>query len=83
MEKPRVAVRMSEIGEGVPQSSVRYLTLSTILAEMEASLFAVRKFDVLTRDKEELKALRDEQKFAKSYLSKGNAAEEGPALLEP
>ena len=79
-EKPRVAVRMSEIGEGVPQSSVKHLTSSTILAEMEAALFAVRKFDVLTREKEELKALREEQEFAKSGLSKGNAAEEG--LLE-
>ena len=79
-EKPRVAVKMPEIGEGVPRSLVKHLTLSTILAEMESALLAVRKFDVLTREKEELKDLRKEQKAAKSGLFKGNAAREG--LLE-
>jgi len=79
-EKPRVAVKMPEIGEGVRRSLVKHLTLSTILAEMESALLAVRKFDVLTREKEELKELRKEQKAAKSELFKGNAAREG--LLE-
>ncbi len=77
MEKPRVAVKMSEIGEGVPRSALKHLTLSTVLAEMESALHAVRKFDVLTRQKDKLKSLREEQKFAKSPLSKGNAAKEG------
>ncbi len=76
-EKPRVAVKMPEIGEGVRRSLVKHLTLSTILAEMESALLAVRKFDVLTREKEELKDLRKEQKAAKSDLFKGNAAREG------
>ncbi len=77
MEKPRVAVKMPDIGEGVPRSVLKHLTLSTVLAEMESALHAVRKFDVLTRQKDKLKSLREEQKFAKSPLSKGNAAKEG------
>lgn len=76
-EKPRVAVKVPGIGEGVRRSLVKHLTLSTILAEMESALLAVRKFDVLTREKEELQELRKEQKAAKSDLFKGNAAREG------
>jgi hypothetical protein len=51
--------------------------LSIVLAEMEASLRATRKFDVLTRQEGALKELREEQEFAKSGLAKGNAAREG------
>lgn len=76
-EKPRVAVKLPEVGEGVPRGVLKHLTLSTVLAEMESALHAVRKFDVLTRQKGRLKSLREEQKFAKSPLSKGNAAKEG------
>ena len=77
VEKPRVAFKTPEIGDGVPRSVVKHLTLSIILAEMESALLAVRKFDVLTREKGKLKDLREEQKAAKSDLFKGNAAREG------
>jgi len=68
------------IGDGVKKHLLRYLNLQTILAEMEASLKATRKFEVLTRQKALLSAIREEQKFAKSDLAKGDAAKEG--LLE-
>ena len=77
VEKPRVALKTPEIGDGGPRSVVKHLTLSIILAEMESALLAVRKFDVLTREKKKLKDLREEQKAAKSDLFKGNAAREG------
>jgi hypothetical protein len=37
-DKPRVAIKMPKVGEGVSKYSNRYLNLSTILAEMERSL---------------------------------------------
>ena len=77
VEKPRVAIKLPKVGEDVPRHLGRHLTLSTILAEMESALLAVRKFDVLSRDKDELRELREEQKAAKSDLFKGNAAREG------
>lgn len=76
-EKPRVAAKMPVVGEGVSKSAREYLNLTTLLAEMEASLQATRKFEVLSREKSSLLAVREEQKFAKSDLTKGNAAREG------
>lgn len=75
--KPRVAVKEPVVGEGVKKSVRRFLNISTIHAEMEAALVAVRKFDLVTRKKSRLDALREEQKLAKSDLFKGNAAPEG------
>lgn len=80
LQKPRVAVKAALIGEGVKKNLLRYLNLQTILAEMEASLKATRKFEVLTRQRATLSAIREEQEFAKSDLAKGDAAREG--LLE-
>jgi len=74
-EKPRVAVKMPQVGDGVSKSSRMHLNLPRILAEIEASLQATRKFEVLTRTS--LTAIREEQKAAKSKLFKGNAAREG------
>jgi hypothetical protein len=68
---------MPEIGEGVDRRAAKHIVLSTILAEMEAALQATRKFNVLTREKKELKGIRDEQELGKSPLFKGNAAKEG------
>ena len=76
-EKPRVAIKMPAVGEGVSQYAVKYLNLPKLLTEMEASLHATRKFEVLSRDKEVLSAVREEQEFAQSDLTKGNAAQEG------
>lgn len=76
-EKPRVAVKEPTIGEGISNSAGAQLNLEKLLAEMEASLLAARKFEVLSRDKAKLEAIREEQKFASSSLTKGNAAEQG------
>ncbi len=76
-EKPRVAVKEPTVGEGISNSVRGRLNLQKLLAEMEASLQAARKFEVLSRDKSKLAAVREEQKFANSSLTKGNAATEG------
>ena len=47
------------------------------LKEMEASFLATRKFNVVTRSKDSLEDIREEQKFAESDLSSGDAAESG------
>lgn len=75
--KPRVAIKQSSVGEGVSKYSKKYLNLSTILDEMEASIQKSRKFELLSRKKAVLKEIREEQNFAKSDLTKGNAAPEG------
>ncbi len=75
--KPRVAIKLPIVGEGVKKYVRKYLNLPKLLAEMEASLQAARKFEVLSRDKSSLRAIREEQQFAKSDLTKGNAAQEG------
>lgn len=76
-EKPRVAVKMPTVGEGVSEYAQKRLNLTKLLSEMEASLQAARKFEVLSRDKAALSAVREEQQFGKSDLTKGNAAQEG------
>lgn len=77
LEKPRVAIKSPTIGEGVKQYARKRLNLSTILDEMEASIQRTRKFSLLSRKKETLKTIREEQQFAQSDLTKGNAAPEG------
>jgi hypothetical protein len=76
-DKPRVAIKMPKVGEGISAYASRYLNLSTILAEMERSLQQTRKFEVLSRQGAVLDDIREEQQFAASDLAKGNAAESG------
>lgn len=76
-EKPRVAIKAPTVGEGVSKNARAALNIPKLLAEMEASLQSTRKFEVLSRSKATLSAVREEQMFAKSDLSKGNAAQEG------
>jgi hypothetical protein len=76
-EKPSVAIKSPVAGEGVSKGSLKSLNLSQLLAEMEASLLATRKFEVVTRQKDKLGAIREEQEFAQSDFAKGNAAPEG------
>jgi len=76
-DKPRVAIKIPKVGEGVSEYATRYLNLSTILAEMERSLQQTRKFEVLSRQGAVLDDIREEQQFAASDLAKGNAAESG------
>ena len=75
--QPAVAIKDPGIGDGVSKSLVKLLDINQIRAEMEASFRATRKFKVLSRDKETLKAILDEQSFAQSDLAKGDAANKG------
>ncbi len=76
-EKPRVAILKPVINDQISKSVRKYLNLEKLQAEMEASFFATRKFEVVTRRAESLKAIRDEQRFAESELTAGNGAESG------
>ena len=80
VDKPKVAIKEAAIGDAVPASARKHLKLDKLLAEMEASLQANRKFEVLSRNQATLSAVRDEQKFANSSLTAGNAANEGALL---
>jgi len=77
IQKPVVAIKMATVGEGVSDYSKKYLNLSTILSEMEASIQRNRKFSLVSRQESVLEDIRTEQNFAKSELSLGNAAAEG------
>lgn len=76
-QKPRVAINMLLVNDGINKYALKHLNLLKLLSEMEASIQAARKFEVLSRNKANLSAVRKEQKFAKSDLAKGNAAQEG------
>ena len=75
--QPAVAIKKPVMGEGVSGAKIKHLNLTTLWSEMEASFRATRKFRVLSRNKAALKAIREEQEFAASDLSKGDAAEKG------
>jgi hypothetical protein len=77
VEKPVVAIKTAKIADTVSTSTRKYLNLEKLLAEMEASFLATRKFDVVTRNKDSLTAIREEQQFAESELTAGDAAESG------
>jgi hypothetical protein len=76
-EKPSVAIKQPLIGDGVSSRLIKLLDLDQIRSEMEASFRATRKFKVLSRDKDVLKAVLEEQNFAQSDLAKGDAAFKG------
>lgn len=76
-DKPTIAIKHPTVAQNVPESARKNLNLDKLLAEMEASFIATRKFNVVTRNKGSLEAIRDEQKFAESDLSAGDAAESG------
>jgi len=65
------------VGEGVSASAKKHLNLTTLWAEMESSFRATRKFRVLSRNKETMQAVLEEQQFAASDFAKGDAAEGG------
>ncbi len=77
LKKPRVAVLQAKISDKVSKSAKKHLNLEKLQAEMEASFLAARKFNVVTRNKESLGAILDEQQFAQSEYSAGDAAESG------
>ena len=75
--QPAVAIKEPVIGENISKYLKKKLNTDIIRSEMEASFKATRKFRVLSRDKQTLKAVLDEQNFAQSDLSKGDAADSG------
>lgn len=75
--KPIVAIKKAKVGEGVSKYSKKYLNLGTLWDEMEASIQKNRKFSLVSRKKDVLQDIREEQEFAKSELTEGNAAAEG------
>ena len=82
MEKPGIAIKEPVIGDGVSKYLTDYLEdrLSVVLEQMEASLLATRKFDVLTRQQDKLEQLVKEQDFGESDFAKEKGPESG--LLE-
>lgn len=76
-EKSTVAIREARVAENVSESVRKYLDLDKLLAEMEASFLATRKFKVVTRNKASMEAILDEQKFADSEVAAGDSAESG------
>ncbi|MCB1761091.1 MAG: hypothetical protein KDI68_15075 [Gammaproteobacteria bacterium] len=77
LEQPAVAVKEPKIGERISDYSRRYLNIERLWAELEASFRATRKLRVLSRDKEVIADIREEQQFAQSDLAKGDAAASG------
>ncbi len=76
-EKPTVGIKEAKVSEAVSSSVKPYLNQSKLLAEMEASFIATRKFNVVSRDKGAMGAVREEQQFAQSELSENSGAQEG------
>ncbi|WP_084456993.1 CsgG/HfaB family protein [Desulfogranum mediterraneum] len=76
-EKPTIAIKPAKISSNVSSSVKRYLNREKLLAEMEASFLAARKFQVVSRDQDALQAIREEQQFAQSALTAGDAARSG------
>ncbi len=76
-QQPAVAIKEPIIGDTVNANLRKRLNTDIIRSEMEASFRATRKFRVLSRDKQTLKAVLDEQNFAASDLAKGDAANSG------
>jgi len=77
LQKPRVAILEAKVSDKVSKYARRHLNLEKLQMEMEAAFLAARKFDVVTRNKEFLGEIMDEQQFAKSEYSAGDAAESG------
>jgi hypothetical protein len=75
--QPAVAIKEPKIGEKVNKYARKHLNVDLLWAEMESSFRATRKFRVLSRNKEIMQELREEQQFAESDLAKGDAAASG------
>ncbi len=75
--QPAVAIKEPIVGDTINRNLIKRLNTDIIRSEMENSFRATRKFRVLSRDKNTLKAVLDEQDFASSDLAKGDAASSG------
>ena len=76
-EQPAVAIKEPKVGEKVNKYARPHLNIERLWAELEASFRATRKLRVLSRNKEVIADIRDEQEFAESDLAKGDAAATG------
>ncbi|MCB1724690.1 MAG: hypothetical protein H6959_02110 [Chromatiaceae bacterium] len=74
---PAVAIKEPKVGEKVSKYALKHLNIERLWAELESSFRATRKLRVLSRDKEVIADLREEQQFAQSDLAKGDAAATG------
>ncbi len=75
--QPAVAIKEPKVGEKVSSYAVKRLNIELLWAELEASFRATKKFRVLSRDKNVLAEIREEQQFSESDLAKGDAAATG------
>lgn len=75
--QPAVAIKEPKVGDKISKYSRRHLNLELLWAELESSFRNTRKFRVLSRNKEVIDDIREEQKFAESDLTKGDAAATG------
>lgn len=73
----RVAVSDLIVSDAISQKQQEIVKKSSLVADVENAIRNGRKFELLTRRAAHLKAIRDEQNFAKSDLSAGDAAREG------
>lgn len=76
-QMPAVAIKEPKVGEKISKYARNHLNIERLWAELEASFRATRKLRVLSRDKEVLADIREEQQFAESDLAKGDAAVSG------
>lgn len=75
--QPAVAIKEPKAGEKISNYAIKHLNIELLWAELEASFRATKKFRVLSRDKEVIADIREEQKFSESDLAKGDAAATG------
>jgi hypothetical protein len=75
--QPAVAIKEPKVAEKVSKYAGKQLNIELLWAELENSFRATRKLRVLSRNKEVLKEIREEQEFAQSDLAKGDAASTG------
>lgn len=73
--KPRVAIKTPRLGDGV--SAARHLDLGLLTTDLESSIRATRKFDVVSRQKDVMKDIREEQQLSNSDAFAGDAAGSG------
>jgi hypothetical protein len=78
-DKPRVAIKTPQLGDGVEGTRAArvHLDLGLLTADLEAAIRATRKFDVVSRQKDILKDIRAEQGLAESDAFAGDAASSG------
>ena len=74
-----MAVLTPKIGENVGEYAQKRLAdkLELLQEELEKALINIRKFNVVTRSKEKMESINQEQNFSSSSMSSGNAAQKG------